>query len=96
VTLVARGVTFTLAEQPDIANPIIRLRAGERVRLILRNEAPGLLHDIVIPAWDVAVDPVRTGQTAEVTFAVPATPGRTAYRCRPHGELMNGVIEVLP
>jgi hypothetical protein len=94
IVLIARGMSFVLPERPDDANPVIPLRAGERVRLILKNEAPGLLHDIRIPAWDVQVDQIRAGQTAEVTFVVPKRPGRTEYRCQPHGELMNGLVEV--
>jgi plastocyanin len=75
---------------------VIRVRAGERVRLILKNEAPGLVHDIAIPAWNVAADSVRTGETAQVVFTVPTTPGRAEYRCRPHAEMMNGVVDVTP
>jgi hypothetical protein len=94
IVLIARGMSFVLPERPDEANPVIPLRAGERVRLVLKNEAPGLLHDIRIPAWDVQVDQIRAGQTAEVTFVVPEGPGRTEYRCQPHGELMKGFVEV--
>ena len=96
VTLVARGMTFVLADHSETVNPVIELRANERVRLVLRNDAPGLIHDIQIPAWDVAVDPIRAGQTAEVVFTVPRTPGRFPYVCRPHAELMSGFIEVVP
>lgn len=85
---------FVLEESPGEANPVIQLRAGERVRLVLKNEAPGLLHDVEIPAWKVQLDQIRAGETADVTFTVPDTPGRTEYRCRPHSELMRGFIEV--
>ena len=96
VMLVARGMTFTLADTPDVSNPVIQLHAGERVRLVLKNEAPGLLHDVVIPAWGVQVNPIRAGETTEVTFTVPTEPGRFEYRCRPHAELMSGFVEVRP
>jgi plastocyanin len=94
VTLVARGMTFVLADEPDVPNPVIVLGAGQRVRLVLRNEAPGLLHDFGIPAWRVQVTQIRAGQTAEVTFTVPKQPGRYEYLCRPHAELMKGEVEV--
>jgi plastocyanin len=87
-------MTFVSDERPDEANPVLVLRAGERVRLVIRNEAPGLLHDIAIPAWGVQIDPIHYGETAEIVVTVPATPGRTRYVCRPHAELMNGLVEV--
>ena len=96
VTVVARGMTFVLADAPDTPNPVIQLRAGERVRLVLKNEAPGLLHDIQIPAWKVQVDQIRAGQRAEVAFTVPSDVGRYQYRCRPHSELIKGFVEVVP
>jgi plastocyanin len=96
ITLVARGMSFVLQDAPDQPNPTIHLRAGERIRLVLRNEAPGLLHDIEIPDWDVRLDQIRSGQTTDLTFVVPAQAGRHEYRCRPHSTLMRGVVEVVP
>lgn len=96
ITLVARGMTFMLAGESEEPNPTISLRSGERVRLILHNEAPGLLHDVAIPAWDVAVEQIRAGERAETVFVVPEAPGQYEYRCRPHAEMMRGVIDVQP
>jgi plastocyanin len=96
VTVIARGMTFVLADEPDTPNPVIQLRAGERVRLVLKNEAPGLLHNIRIPLWNVEVNQIRAGQTAEVAFTVPSALGRYEYLCRPHSELMKGFVEVVP
>jgi plastocyanin len=95
IVLVARGMTFVLASDPEAPNPVIPLRAGEHVRLVLRNEAPGLLHDFQIPAWKVRVDQIRAGQTSEVTFTVPSAAGRYQYLCRPHSEMMKGFVEVI-
>jgi hypothetical protein len=94
VDVIARGMTFVLPTAPDTPNPVIPLRAGERVRLVLKNEAPGLLHDIRIPAWGIEVEQIRAGQIAEVVFTVPGTVGRFQYLCRPHSELMKGFVEV--
>ena len=94
IVLVARGMTFALATSPDDANPTLHFRAGERVRLVLKNEAPGLLHDFEIPEWNVKLDQLRAGDTGEVVFMVPSGPGRLQYRCRPHSELMHGSVEV--
>jgi plastocyanin len=94
VTLVARGMTFVLEGAPDQPNPPLALRAGERVRLVLKNEAPGLLHDFEIPALNIHLDQIRAGESIDRTFTVPDNPGRHDYRCRPHAELMHGVVEV--
>lgn len=94
ITLVARGMTFVLDGSPGTPNPTIPLRAGERIRLVLKNEAPGLLHDVEIPAWKVEVEQIRAGQSANVVFTVPDAPGRHEYRCRPHSELMHGFVDV--
>jgi plastocyanin len=94
VTLVARGMTFALPDRPDAVNPVLRLRAGERVRLVLRNEAAGLIHDVAIPAWGVATEAVPSGQTTETTFVVPDGSGPVEYQCRPHAAMMTGRIDV--
>jgi plastocyanin len=96
IVLVARGMTFVLEDAPDVPNPEIQLQAGERVRLVLKNEAPGLLHDVVIPDLGVEIEQMRAGESRELTFTVPAAPGRHAYRCRPHAEMMHGVVDVVP
>ena len=87
-------MTFSLEGGADTPNPVIPLRAGERVRLVLKNEAPGLLHDFVIPEWDIEIEQIRAGESRTVTFTVPETPGRFAYGCRPHSEMMSGFVEV--
>jgi len=89
-------MTFSLADDAQQLNPVIAVRAGERIRLVLKNEAPGLLHDIEIAAWDVQVSQIRAGERADVTFVVPNQPGRYEYRCRPHAEMMSGFFEVTP
>jgi plastocyanin len=89
-------MSFFTDDTPGQSNPLIRLHAGERVRLVLKNEAPGLLHDVEIAALDVALDQIRAGETADVTFTVPDTPGQHQYRCRPHSEMMHGLVEVTP
>jgi plastocyanin len=94
VTLVARGMTFALPEDPRAANPVLRLRAGERVRLVLRNEATGLIHDVAIPAWGVATAAVPAGESSATTFVVPEQTGTVEYQCRPHAAMMTGRIDI--
>ena len=94
VTLITRGMAFAIPEQPDAPNPMLRVRGGERVRLVLKNEAAGMMHDVAIPAWNVAVDAIPSGQSASTTFTVPAGTGQVEYRCRPHAGMMSGVVQV--
>lgn len=96
MTIVARGMAFSLDGQPDDANPTLRMKPGERIQLTLRNDAPGLLHQFEIPEWDVATDQIRAGESAHVLFTVPESTGSVEYRCRPHPKLMRGVVEVAP
>ena len=94
--LVARGMTFTLPSDPDTANPVIRIRPGERVRLTFRNDAPGLMHNFEIPAWNIKTDQIRGGASTSVTFTVPSQQGRHQYICAPHANMMHGFVEVAP
>lgn len=87
-------MTFILPSTPNTENPVISLRAGERVHVVFRNEAPGLIHNFQISAWKVRTDEIRAGQTAEVTFTVPVGVKAAKYDCRPHAELMHGIVEV--
>lgn len=94
LVVVARGMGFVLDEREDVVNPVIQLHAGERVRLVLKNDAPGLLHDLVIPDLDVTIEQIHAGDSRDVTFVVPDTPGRFEYRCRPHSGMMSGFVEI--
>ena len=68
-------------------------RAGERVRLVLKNDAPGLCHDLAIPAWNVALDPIASGEITQVTFTVPSSGRPAEYFCRPHAAMMRGAVK---
>jgi plastocyanin len=85
---------FALPSDPETPNPSIRVYPGERLRVTLLNEAPGLMHDFQIPAWDVQSDQIRGGQSTSVTFTVPPDEGRVTYLCGPHASMMHGVVEV--
>jgi hypothetical protein len=93
VRLIARDMTFYLegAEQP---NPTLRFRAGEEIRLVLRNDDAGMDHDFAIRTWGVATGLLEgKGETA-VTFRVPGTRGSESYACSPHSQMMRGTIEI--
>ena len=94
ITLVAKGMTFYLEGHPDAPNPTIRVKAGELVRVVLRNEDRGMKHDVAVPAINVAMKVVDWSERGEVTFDVPAIPGTYEYVCRPHLLMMRGTIQV--
>ena len=96
ITLVARGMAFYLLGDPTTPNPTITLKAGERVRIVLRNDDRGMTHDFAVPAVDAALDPIDWNEDEDVTFDVPTTPGRYEYICRPHMLMMRGQIIVRP
>src|SRR5918993_3575459 len=64
IQVVARGMTFYVDGRAE-ANPALRVRRGERVRIVFRNEDAGMKHDFVIPAWDVETKTLAgKGQTS--------------------------------
>ena len=94
LTIVARHMTFYVEGQPG-PNPTLRFTAGERVRLVLRNEDPGMTHDFVIKAWKVATRPISDrGAEDAVVFRVPDDRSSAGYQCTPHSEMMRGGIQV--
>jgi plastocyanin len=94
IRLVARGMSFYLDTDPATANPTLTLRAGERVRMVLRNETPGIDHDLAIAAFGVGLSPLSAGTASSFDLDVPDRPGRHEYVCRPHAIMMKGVVEV--
>jgi plastocyanin len=93
IVVVARDMQFFL-EGGDEPNPRIVLRAGENVRLVLRNEDTGLTHDLVVDAIGAAVPSIKGRGVASVTLSVPPVPGTYEYICTPHARMMRGVLDV--
>ncbi|HEX2444452.1 MAG TPA: plastocyanin/azurin family copper-binding protein [Vicinamibacterales bacterium] len=93
VVLVVRDMAFYL-DGTGGENPTLRLRSGERVRLVLKNEQPGVTHDFAVSDWKVATRRLQGGGEDAVTFRVPDRAGRYEYLCNPHASMMRGIIEV--
>jgi plastocyanin len=93
IRLVARDMTFYVEGQ-DEPNPTLRIRPGESVRLVLRNEDPGMTHDIAIPEWGAVSKRLEAGEEAAITFRAPDRPVSQPYNCRPHSKIMRGTILV--
>ena len=93
VTLVARGMAFYL-ENSDLPNQTLTFKAGERVRIVLRNQDRGNSHNVVVPAVSAEFQPIGWNQSADVVLTVPDTPGTYEYWCRPQMMMMKGTIIV--
>lgn len=96
IVLVADGMTFRAEADPSVANPVLEVRAGEVVRVVLRNEERGMRHDFAVPTLGVALDLVDWNAQDAVTFVAPSEPGDYEYHCTPHWLTMRGVLRVLP
>lgn len=93
VRLVARDMAFYLPGD-DTPNPTLRFTPGERVRIVLENEDPGMVHDLVAAGLGVAMPLVEGGGSAGVALRLPGTPGTHEYLCSLHPVLMRGLVEV--
>jgi plastocyanin len=94
IRIVAREMAFFI-DGGGAANPTVRVRAGERVRIVLRNEDAGMTHDFAIGAWKVGTKALTAkGEETAVEFRVPESRGTTPYQCTPHAQMMRGSIQV--
>jgi plastocyanin len=96
IVLVAKGMAFYLENDPGTPNPAITVRAGERVRIVLRNADRGFTHDFAVPVVDTAVDQVSWSESSVATFDMPPTSGIYEYVCQPHRLMMSGKLIVQP
>ncbi len=94
IGLVTRDMAFYL-EGDTVANPTIRLEAGEDVRFIVRNLDPGMVHNLAIEGWDLETPYLDAKRSATVRVRAPEQLGTQAYVCLPHREMMGGVIEIV-
>lgn len=94
ITLVARGMAFYLEDDPQTPNPVIGVRAGERIRVVLRNEERGMTHDFAVKGLDAAMNPIRWNESSDIVIDIPGQPGTYEYVCRPHSLMMRGEIRV--
>lgn len=94
VALVVKGMAFYLESDLTTPNPIIEVKAGERVRVVLHNQDRGLTHDFAVPAIGAVTNEIPWNQSDELVFDVPDEPGIYEYVCQPHRLMMRGTIRV--
>jgi hypothetical protein len=91
IVLTARGMAFFL-DGDNTPNPAIAVTPGEHIRFILRNDAPGLMHDLYIPALGVDLQQISAGESRAVMVRIPQLAGPAVYLCRPHAQMMKGQV----
>ena len=94
VTLVVKGMAFYLEDDLTTPNPMIDIKAGERVRIVIKNQDRGLTHDFAFPAAKAFSKELTWNQTGQVRFKAPKTAGTYEYYCQPHRLMMKGIIRV--
>lgn len=95
IVVVARDMAFYLEDEPRTPNPTLRVRPGERVRVVLRNDDRGYTHELAVPAFGAATPLIDWRGSGSLTFVAPAVPGTYEYVCQPHGLMMRGVLDVV-
>ena len=93
IRLVTRDMTFYVEGIPA-PNPVLELRAGETIRIRLRNDDRGMTHDFAVPALKAALGPLKWDDEETLVFTAPGTPGSYEYVCRPHLLMMKGTLRV--
>jgi plastocyanin len=93
IRLVARGMAY-VDEATGSANPTLRVKRGERIRLVLTNDDPGYSHNLVSPVLGVSTPLLASGKTQSVDVVVPDVPGLSTYACGPHSAMMRGNIAI--
>ena len=94
VTIVAKGMAFYLEDDLTTPNPTIEVKAGERVRVVLKNQDRGLVHDLAVPVASAVTKELTWNRSGKVSFTAPKTPGTYEYFCQPHKLMMKGTIRV--
>jgi len=94
IQVVVREMAFYIDGQ-SAPNPAITLRAGEQVRIRLRNDDAGISHDFAVASWGVGTRLLTDGGEEDtIVFRAPNERGTTPYTCTPHAEMMRGTIRV--
>jgi plastocyanin len=95
ITVVARDMAFYADRDEKTANPVIEVKAGETVRIILKNRDRGMTHDFAVPALGASTHAIDWNEEDEMTIYVPKKPGTYEYVCQPHVLMMKGTLKVI-
>ncbi|MEE9561586.1 MAG: cupredoxin domain-containing protein [Thermoanaerobaculia bacterium] len=94
IVLEARDMAFYLPDNNE-PNPMLILRAGEKVRLRLINRDRGFEHDWKVESLKLATRLLPgNGASDQIVLTAPEEPGRHEYVCSLHSKIMRGILEV--
>jgi plastocyanin len=93
VHLVIRDMAFYV-DGDGTPNPTLTFKAGERVRVFVRNEDAGMNHDFVVKDWKIKSKTIHGRGETELTIKVPRRARTASYYCTPHAGKMRGTISV--
>jgi plastocyanin len=93
IHLVVRDMAYYVNGHDD-ANPTLRIRRGERVRIIVTSRDVGMKHDFGVDAWRARTRLINGIGEARIEFVAASAPGNAVYSCSPHGAMMHGTIRV--
>src|SRR5687767_1124280 len=93
IVLIARDMAFYV-EGSDVPNPTIVLSPTEEIRLVVRNQDPGIVHGLSTGLLRRTIDRIEAGKTEKIRMRAPSKPGRYEYVCPPHAQMMKGVLLV--
>lgn len=93
IHIVLRSMAFYV-DAETAPNPPIRVRPGESITLVVRNDDAGITHDFAVHAWGVSTERLPGGASARLAFTVPDEARSTEYVCNPHSEMMRGIVVV--
>ena len=93
VRLVARDMTFYMEGSAE-PNPTLTFRAGEKVRLVLKNEDAGIDHNFSVPKWEKKTKLLEGKGEDSIVIKIPKRKGSENYTCTPHSEMMRGTIRI--
>jgi len=93
------SVRQIVLEARDLAfgdrNPTLEFEPGERIRLVVRNNDPGVLHSITLPGLDSTVYHLKSGDEVTLELIAPQA-GSFEYICPQHAPEMKGKIVITP
>jgi hypothetical protein len=81
VRLVVRDMTFYV-DGDTSPNPTLRFKRGEQIRLVLRNDDPGMTHDVAIRACTSPCRSFRARANTKSGSRCRTPPGRPHIRAR--------------